>query len=55
VPASGPAPALLRFDELASLTPAWEKVTAAIEANAHAVKVLGEPSVCQVVEAEGVW
>lgn len=38
---SGPAPALLRFSELKAITPDWERVTAAIEADPEAVKVLG--------------
>ena len=42
VPASGPAPVLLRFNELATLVPAWEVITAAIEADKEAVKKLGE-------------
>lgn len=41
VPNSGPAPALLRFSELEAVTPHWERVTAAIEADKEAVKVLG--------------
>ena len=31
-----------RFDELKAVTPAWEAVTAAIDADAQAVKVLGK-------------
>ncbi|GAX80911.1 hypothetical protein CEUSTIGMA_g8346.t1 [Chlamydomonas eustigma] len=41
VPNSGPAPAILRFSELGFVMPFWEKVTAAIEADPEAVKVLG--------------
>eukprot|EP00197_Chlamydomonas_leiostraca_P008698 CAMPEP_0202860356 /NCGR_PEP_ID=MMETSP1391-20130828/2094_1 /ASSEMBLY_ACC=CAM_ASM_000867 /TAXON_ID=1034604 /ORGANISM="Chlamydomonas leiostraca, Strain SAG 11-49" /LENGTH=430 /DNA_ID=CAMNT_0049539511 /DNA_START=142 /DNA_END=1434 /DNA_ORIENTATION=+ len=41
VPNSGPAPALLRFTELKAIAPDWERVTAAIEADPEAVKVLG--------------
>jgi hypothetical protein len=41
VPNSGPAPAVLRFSELGLVLPYWEKVTADIEADAEAVKVLG--------------
>lgn len=40
VPASGPAPALIRFTDLVRITPDWERVTAAIEADKEAVKVL---------------
>lgn len=42
VPNSGPAPALLRFTDLAKVTPLWEQITATIEADKEAVKVLGE-------------
>jgi len=41
VPNSGPAPAMLRFTDLVAVTPEWERVTAAIEADKEAVKVLG--------------
>lgn len=40
VPASGPAPALLRFESLQQVAPWWENVTAIIEADAEAVKVI---------------
>jgi hypothetical protein len=42
VPNSGPAPALLRFTELEVVTPDWERLTAAIEADKEAVKALGQ-------------
>ena len=42
VPNSGPAPAILRFSDLERVTPTWEEVTAAIEEDAEAKKVLGE-------------
>ncbi|MEW5317898.1 MAG: hypothetical protein WDW38_009160 [Sanguina aurantia] len=41
IPASGPAPALLRFTDFAKVLPPWERVTAAIEADPESVKVLG--------------
>mmetsp|Transcript_41766 Transcript_41766/g.124933 ORF Transcript_41766/g.124933 Transcript_41766/m.124933 type:complete len:415 (-) Transcript_41766:147-1391(-) len=41
VPNSGPAPAMLRFSDLESVVPTWEKVTAAIEEDPEAVKLLG--------------
>ena len=42
VPNSGPAPAILRFADLEAVTPYYEKVTAAIEEDEEAKKVLGE-------------
>lgn len=36
--------ALLRWGELQKIVPDWEKMTAAIEADPEAVKVLGAPS-----------
>ena len=41
VPNSGPAPAILRFADLEAVTPYYEKVTADIEADEEAKKVLG--------------
>ncbi|EFJ51470.1 hypothetical protein VOLCADRAFT_103500 [Volvox carteri f. nagariensis] len=40
IPRSGPAPVLIRYTDLAALTPDWERVTAAIEADPEAVKQL---------------
>lgn len=40
VPRSGPAPALMRFSELKAVVPLWEKVTAEIEGDEEAKKVL---------------
>ncbi|GLI66190.1 hypothetical protein VaNZ11_009955 [Volvox africanus] len=40
IPQSGPAPVLIRYTELAALTPDWERVTADIEADPEAVKQL---------------
>lgn len=41
VPNSGPAPVLVRYGELKGVTPVWERITADIEKDAEAVKVLG--------------
>jgi hypothetical protein len=41
VPNSGPAPVLVRYGELKGVTPVWERITADIENDAEAVKVLG--------------
>ncbi|KAG2438731.1 hypothetical protein HXX76_005276 [Chlamydomonas incerta] len=40
IPRSGPAPVLIRYTDLAGVVPEWERVTAAIEADPVAVKVL---------------
>lgn len=55
VPNSGPAPAIIRFNDLATVTPLWEQVTAAIEADKEAVKVLGEWEGMGVWGVEGDW
>jgi hypothetical protein len=41
VPNSGPAPVLMRYSDLYGVTPEWERITAAIEDDKEAVKVLG--------------
>lgn len=40
IPQSGPAPVLIRYTDLLALTPDWERVTAAIEADPDTVKQL---------------
>lgn len=42
VPPSGPAPALIRFGDLAKVIGDYESVTEGIEKDPEAVKVLGE-------------
>lgn len=41
VPNSGPAPALLRFSDMEKVVPEWERITANIEKDEEAVRVLG--------------
>ena len=41
IPGTGPAPALMRVDEWLRIVPEWERVTAEIEADEDARKVLG--------------
>ncbi|KAG2496629.1 hypothetical protein HYH03_005450 [Edaphochlamys debaryana] len=40
IPRSGPAPVMIRYTDLAGVVPEWERVTAKIEADPVAVKVL---------------
>lgn len=39
IPASGPAPVLVRYTDMAGVVTEWERVTAVIEKDAAAVKV----------------